>query len=115
MSNPFSSKKALNKHIVYCKEHGSVRITMPNEENKNVSFKNRYKQELVPFVVYADFECNNEPIDISQPNPERSYTKLYQKHVPSGFCYHIQCLYEEAYKSKTVSYTGKDAALEFEP
>ena len=29
------------------------------------------------------------------------------------FCYHIQSLYEEAYKSKTVSYTGKDAAQEF--
>ena len=68
---------------------------------------------MVPFVVYADFECNNEPIDTSQPNPEKSYTKQYQKHVPSGFCYHIQSLYEEVYKSKTVSFTGKEAAKKF--
>ena len=23
--------------------------------------------------------------------PDKSYTKQYQKHIPSGFCYHIKC------------------------
>ena len=59
---------------------------MPNEKYKIIFFKNHYRQELVHFVVYADFECNNESINTSQPNPEKSHTKQYQKHVPSGFC-----------------------------
>ena len=61
--NPFWDKKAFNKHIGYCKEHESVRITMPNEKYKIISSKNHYRQELVPFVVYADFEFNNKPIE----------------------------------------------------
>ena len=43
----------------------------------------------VPFVVYADCECFTENLNTYQPNLKQSYTKQYQKHTPSGFCYHI--------------------------
>jgi len=46
----------------------------------------------VPIVVYADFESFTKPIDSSQPDPNRSFTKAYQKHEPSGFCFHMKCL-----------------------
>ena len=45
----------------------------------------------VPFIVYANFESFTPQVLICQPNPEKSYTKQYQKHIPSGFCYHIKC------------------------
>ena len=56
----------------------------------------------VPIVVYADFESFTKPIDTCQPNPDQTYTKQYQKHEPSGFCFHIVC---NVKKLKPVLYT----------
>ena len=77
------------------------------KKSKYIYFKNHYKQEMVPFVIYADFEYFNVPINMSQTNPEKSYTKPYQKHVPSGFAYKIVLI------SKIEQYRGKDAAEVF--
>ena len=46
---------------------------------------------LVPFIAYADFESFTVQLSTCQPNPEKSYTKQHQKHILSGFCYHITC------------------------
>ena len=48
-----------------------------------------------------------------EPNPESSYTKQYQKHEPSSFCYYIKCFDDEVYEPKLVRYTGEDAAQKF--
>ena len=45
----------------------------------------------VPFIVYADFESFTTQLSTCQPNPEKSYTNQYQKHISSGFYYHIKC------------------------
>ena len=47
------------------------------------------------------------------PNPESSYTKRYQKHDPSSFCYYIKCFDDKVYKPKLVSYTGEDVVQKF--
>ncbi|WAR05780.1 hypothetical protein MAR_021149 [Mya arenaria] len=52
----------------------------------------------VPFIVYADFESFTQKLDTAQPYPYDSYTKQYQKHTPSGFCYYIKCFDDEVYK-----------------
>ena len=44
-----------------------------------------------PFVVYADFESFTPQLSTCQPNPDKSYTNQYQKHILSGFCYHKMC------------------------
>ena len=44
---------------------------------------------------------------------KKNYTKQYQKHEPSSFCYHIKFLDDEVYEPKLVSYTGEDAAQKF--
>ena len=75
-----------------------------------LEFKNYHRSEKVPFIVYADFECYNKPIQSCDPNPESSYTKRYQKHEPSSFCYYIECFDDKVYKPKIVSHTGEDAA-----
>jgi hypothetical protein len=61
----------------------------------------------VPFVVYADFESFIKPIDTCQPNPDSSYTKQYQKHIPSSFCYHIKCFDDEIYSQEPVTFTAE--------
>ena len=61
----------------------------------------------VPFVVYADFECFTKKMkDTCQANPKnKSYTKKYQKHTPSGFNYYIKCFDDKVYFQDPVRYS----------
>ena len=58
----------------------------------------------VPFIVYADFESFIPQLSTCQPNPEKSYTNQYQKHIPSGFCYHIKCFDDKLYSQQPVTF-----------
>ena len=113
--NLFGVKKSLSKHKEYCNEYEAVKIELP-KKGKMLEFKNYHRLEKVPFIIYADFECFIKPIQSCDPDPknhdgtERSYTKQYQNHEPSSFCYYIKCFDDEVYEQKLVSYTGDDAA-----
>ena len=58
----------------------------------------------VQFIVYADFESFTPQLSSRKPNPDKSYTKQYQKHIPSGFCYHIKCFDDALYFQQTVTF-----------
>ena len=102
----------MNKHQEYCNKYEGVKIELP-EKGTMLKFKNYHKSEKVPFIVYADFESYIKPLHSCDPNPESSYTKQYQKHEPSSFCYYIKCFDDEVYEQKLVSYAGEDAAQKF--
>ena len=89
--NSFRSDESLQKHREYCQNHDAVKVEMPSEANKYLSFKNYNRKMRVPFVIYADFECFTESLDTSLPNDQKSYTVKYQRHKPSGYCYYIKC------------------------
>ena len=95
---------SINKHKVYCSSNEDVKVEMP-KEGSILKFKSFFRQMRVPFVVYADFECTTEKLDTNQPNPEANYTKQYQKHTPSGFCYYIKCFNDNVYCQDPVIYT----------
>ena len=102
--NGFKSKDSLNKHKEYCYNNECVKIVMP-PPNTFLSFKNFRFSEKAPFAIYADFESFIKPIDSCNPDPNKSYTKKYQKHKPSGFSYYIISLYEDVFKSEKRTYT----------
>ena len=58
----------------------------------------------VPFLVYADFESFTIQLSTCQPNPEKSYNNQYQKHIPSGFCYHIKSFDHTLYSQQPVTF-----------
>ena len=58
----------------------------------------------VPYIVYADFELFTPQLSTCQPNPEKSYTNQYQKHIPRGFCYHIKCFDDTLFSQEPVSF-----------
>ena len=58
----------------------------------------------VPIIVYADFESFTPQLSTCQPNPGKSYTKRYQKHIQSGFCYHIKCFDDTLYSQEPVTF-----------
>ena len=58
-----------------------------------MKFHHGKKKFKVPFIMSADFESILEPIQATNPNPEESYTKEINKHIPSSFCVYSKSTY----------------------
>ena len=101
--NGFNTPESLNKHKEYCYNNECVKINMP-PTGSFLEFKNFIHSEKAPFAIYADFESLIKPLDVCDPDPNKSYTKKYQKHEPVSFCYYIKSFDESVYTSKLRSY-----------
>ena len=88
----FQYDESRDKHFEYCKVNKTVRTEMP-EEGSFVKFHDGQNQFKVPFVMYADFEAILKPIESSEINPEESYTKVINQHIPSDFCIYSKFAY----------------------
>ena len=84
--NHFPNAKKFKIHEEYCSNNETVKIEMPKEESF-ISFNHHNRSMKVPFVFYAAFEAFTKEISTCEPNEKFSFTKQYQKHQPSGFCY----------------------------
>ena len=102
--NSFNSPETLEKHKEYCYENKSVKTRMP-PPGTYLEFKNFHHSEKAPFVVYADFESLIKSMDYCNPDPNKSYTKKYQKHEPISFSYYILCSIDGVYKPVLRKYT----------
>ena len=67
----------------------------------------------MPFMIYADTESLIKPIQTCEADPEKSYTKKYQKHEPISFSCYIKCFDDNVFKPVLRSYTGEDAMQKF--
>ena len=82
------------------------------KKGTTIKFDKFGKALKVPFVIYADFESFTEKVSFDGVyDDQQSYTKKYQKHTPSGFCYYIA--YRGGIYKKPVVYTGENVAEEF--
>ena len=61
----------------------------------------------VPFIVYADFKSFTPQLSTCQSNPDKRYTNRYQKHISSGFCYHIKCFDDTLYSQEPVTFANE--------
>ena len=102
--NSFNSPETLEKHKEYCYENESVKTTMP-PPGTYLRFKNFLHSEKAPFAVYADFESLIKPMDNCDPDPNKSYTKKYQKHKPISFSYYINSSIDGVFKPVLRKYT----------
>ena len=102
--NSFNSSESLEKHKEYCYENESVKTTMP-PPGTYLRFKNFLHSEKAPFAVYADFESLIKPMENCDPDPNKSYTKKYQKHEPISFSYYILCSIDGVFKPVLRKYT----------
>ena len=101
--NGFDETEKLEHHKEYCGEEESVKINMPSP-NTYLKFNNFLHSERAPFAVYAHFESIVKPIDSCDPDPNKSYTKKYQKHEPVSFVYYIKSFDESVYPSTKRTY-----------
>ena len=102
--NGFNTPDALNKHKEYCYNYECVKILM-SEPGTFLRFKNFLHSEKAPFAIYANFESLIKNIDGCDPDPNKSYTKKYQKHEPISFNYYIKSFNESVYESRIRGYT----------
>ena len=102
--NSFNILESLNKHKEYCYKNKCVKTIMP-PQNTYLRFNKFLHSEKAPFAVYADFESLIKPLDNCDPDPNKSYTKKYQKHEPISFSYYILCSIDGVYKPVLRKYT----------
>ena len=77
------------------------------EEGK-IQFENYFKQILVPFKIYADFECNLKNVKCN----EDSYTEKYENHISCSVAYKTVSV-DNKFTKPTIIYRGENAAYEF--
>ena len=77
-------------------------------EKRTIELKNLFKQILVPFKIYSDFEC----ILNNAESYEGSSSKNYQGHIPCSFAYKLVCVGDK-FTKPTVIYRRKNAAYRF--
>ena len=84
----FKSESILTKHVDNCLTiNGKQAINMPKEGENILEFNNFHKQQVVPFVIYADFEAIAKKVQGCKPNDDKSYTEAYQTHEDCGYGY----------------------------
>ena len=102
----FVSKNVLTEHKKVCL---SINGTHPVRLEKGTTeFKNLFKQILVPFKIYSDFECILKSVE----SYEGSCSKKYQDHIPCSFADKILCV-DDKFSKSIVLYRGKNAAYKF--
>ena len=60
-----------------------------------IKFTNYYKQLVVPFKIYDDFECNVKKVKSSNrgDKSDRGDNVLYtEDHIPWSFAYKVACV-----------------------
>ena len=77
-------------------------------EKWTIEFKNYFKQILVPFKFYADFECILKSVE----SYEGFCTKKYQDHIPCSFAYKIVCV-DDRFSKVIVVFRGKNTTFKF--
>lgn len=108
-----NTKEALENHLQICGKHEPCHLKLPEPGSREqfITFNSWHQLLPVPFVIYADFEC------ILKPDGKGG-----NEHIPSCFCYHIKCQYQEhetlrGYDGKPFGevriYTGKDCMEQF--
>ena len=102
--NSFKDEYKLEEHMEYCYENESVKILMP-QQGTFLRFKNFLHSEKAPFAIYADFESLIKPMDNCNPDPNKSYTKKYQKHEPISFSYYNNSSIDGVFKPVLRKYT----------
>ena len=82
----FSSEKVLIKHKEDCLSINGIQSV--KVEEGTVKYEKYFKQLLVSFKTYADFECNLEIVEIY----EGLCTRKYHDDIPCSFAYKIVCI-----------------------
>lgn len=109
----FSTEKLLEDHKNDCQgiDKKPQRTVMPEEGKNILKFANYRKQMRAPFIIYADFEALNIPVEGRTCDPGKSCTRQIAKQTPCSYCYVIvRC---DGVAKAPVLYRGENAVEHF--
>ena len=108
----FSTEALLANHKNDCQGIGEKpqRIVMPND-GEILEFVNHQRQMRVPYIIYADFEALNIPVEGCTNNPGESHTREIAKQIPCSYCYVV--VRSDGVAKDPVLYRGENAAEHF--
>ena len=111
----FSKREILAEHEKHCDgiDDKTTRIEMPNEDNKDLYFKNYQSQQREPYGIYADFESLIQKLEgpEQQRKEQESYTEKKNIHMACGFAYKV--VRSDGTVMSTKYYRGKNTVEEF--
>jgi hypothetical protein len=109
----FTTPDLLESHKKDCLGIGEKpqRTEMPEEGENILKFTSHHKQMRVPYIVYADFEALNVPVDGCAGNPQTSWTRQIAKQTPCGYCYVV--VRSDGEVTGPVLYRGETAVEHF--
>ena len=106
----FTNKETYESHLPYCETMGIPDpIFIFPIEGTILMFKNIRYMEMVPFVIYADFECLL--IDTKQKAGEM--TEFYAKHIPCSIAFKVVCRIPNLHEFPLELHVGPDSAKWF--
>jgi hypothetical protein len=84
----FTTPDLLESHKKDCLGIGEKpqRTEMPEEGENILKFTAHHKQMRVPYIIYADFEALNVPVEGCAGDPQTSWTRQIAKQTPCGYC-----------------------------
>ena len=77
-----------------------------------MKLKNCFKQLVLPFMIYADFESFLKGFQSNGRSDNTSYTKQYQDHIPCSFAYKVVCI-DDKFNKPSVLYRVKHSLNKF--
>jgi hypothetical protein len=109
----FRTEQLLETHKNDCLGIGEKpqRTEMPKDGENILAFTAHHKQMRVPYIIYADFESLNVPMDGCAGNPKNSWTRQLAKQTPCGYCYVV--VRSDGMVTGPVLYRGENAAERF--
>ena len=72
-----------------------------------------HKQQVVPFIIYADFEAITKKVQGCKPKDDKSYSEAYQTHEDCGYGYKVVCCDDDTYSKPVQTFRGENAVYEF--
>ena len=109
----FTTQVKLDNHIINCNKINVQKTIFPSKDNKIVSFKNYRYKIPVPFVVYADFEALNVPIQEEKQEEKNKSTEKLTSHKICSYSYKLVCRVNDRFSKTIKIYRGENVAKHF--
>lgn len=95
--NYFWTEEAFCNHMINCFKQNDCQITMPEEYDSVLEFKNYKNQLICPFVIYADIETilKKTNTQFSRLPTTTSTTTALQEHEPYSIGFYLKCSYND--------------------
>ena len=91
----YRTDNSLKRHERLCNNHDYSEVKMPTEGTNILKYRSEGKSLHIPHIISADLEVLFRKFQLCQPNPENSYTKRKNVHIPSGYALYLPKTYDQ--------------------